>query len=309
MSKGDVSTETATEVAATHQTAETRFVDTDGVRFAFRRFGVPGAAPLVMLQHFRGNLDNWDPALTDALANQREVILVDYPGAGSSSGEFGPTIADTARRMIAFLGALDLSEVDLLGFSIGGFVAQEITLIRPALVRRLVLAATAPNGAPGMHGWRDDIAEHARTPETSGEALLYIFFAHTDTSQAKGVEFLGRFMTRTEDRDAPTSLALRDAQYDAIVEWGIPDHGALQRLTAIRCGTLIIQGDGDLMIPTSLSHLMAGLIPAAQIRIYPDAAHAFLFQYPQEVAADVNAFLAITLTEQPRRLSGLISDP
>jgi pimeloyl-ACP methyl ester carboxylesterase len=163
------------------------------------------------------------------------VILVDYPGAGSSSGEFGPTIADTARQMIDFVNALDLSEIDLLGFSIGGFVAQEIALIRPALVRRLVLAATGPKGGPGMHGWRDDIAENARTPETSGEALLYIFFAHTDTSQAKGMEFLGRFMARTDDRDAPTSLALRDAQYDAIVEWGIPDHGALQRLTAIRC--------------------------------------------------------------------------
>jgi pimeloyl-ACP methyl ester carboxylesterase len=296
VSTADVSTETATAVpvtvTATHQTAETRFVDAGGVRFAFRRFGAPGATPLVLLQHFRGNLDNWDPALTDALAGEREVILVDYPGAGSSSGEFGPTIADTARRMIAFLTVLDLSEVDLLGFSIGGFVAQEIALIRPACVRRLVLAATAPKGAPGMRGWRDDIAERARTPETSGEALLYIFFAHTDTSQAKGKEFLGRFMARTEDRDAPTSLALRDAQYDAIVEWGVPDQGALQRLTAIRCPTLVIQGDGDLMIPTRLSHLMSGLIPNAQIRIYPDAAHAFLFQEPEQVADDVNAFLA-----------------
>jgi pimeloyl-ACP methyl ester carboxylesterase len=295
MSTADASTETAAEVrvtvAATHQTAETRFVDVSGVRFAFRRFGAPCATPLVMLQHFRGNLDNWDPALTDALAAEREVILVDYPGAGSSSGEFGPSIADTARRMIAFLTALELSEVDLLGFSVGGFVAQEVALIRPALVRRLVLAATAPKGAPGMHGWRDDIAERARTPETSGEALLYIFFAHTNTSQAKGMEFLGRFMARTQDRDAPTTLALRDAQYDAIVEWGIPDHGALQRLTAIRCPALIIQGDGDLMIPTSLSHLMAGLIPDAQIRIYPDSAHAFLFQEPEQVAADVNTFL------------------
>jgi pimeloyl-ACP methyl ester carboxylesterase len=114
MSTADVSSATATEVPVTDETAETRFVDGGGVRFAFRRFGAPGATPLVMLQHFRGNLDNWDPALTDALAGEREVILVDYPGAGSSSGEFGPTIADTARQMIAFLMALELSEVDLL---------------------------------------------------------------------------------------------------------------------------------------------------------------------------------------------------
>jgi pimeloyl-ACP methyl ester carboxylesterase len=275
----------------THQTAATRYADTGGVRFAYRRFGSAGATPLVLLQHFRGNLDNWDPALTDALAGEREVVLVDYPGAGSSSGEFGPAIADTARRMIDFVTALDLTGIDLLGFSIGGFVAQEIALIRPSLVRRLVLAATGPKGGPGMHGWRPDIAERARTPETSGEDLLYIFFAHTATSQAKGMEFLGRFMARSEDRDPHTDLALRDAQYDAIVEWGIPDHAALQRLTGIRCPTLIVQGDGDLMIPTKLSHLMAGLIPDAQIRIYPDSAHAFLFQEPKQVAADVNAFL------------------
>jgi pimeloyl-ACP methyl ester carboxylesterase len=117
-------------------------------------------------------------------------------------------------------------------------------------------------------------------------------FAHTEVSQAKGTDFLARFMERREGRDAPTSDAARDAQYGAIVEWGIPDHAALQRLSGIKSRTLIIQGDGDLMIPTKLSHLMAGLIPDARIRIYPDAAHGFLFQYPTEVAADVNAFLA-----------------
>ena len=143
-----------------------------------------------------------------------------------------------------------------------------------------------------MHGWREDIAEAARLEPGTAESLLYIFFAHTKTSQAKGVEFLGRFMARSEDRDAPTSVALRDAQYDAIVEWGLPDHGALQRLTAIDAPTLIIQGDGDLMIPTKRSHLMAGLIPDAQIRIYPDSAHAFLFQEPKQVVVDISAFLA-----------------
>ena len=142
-----------------------------------------------------------------------------------------------------------------------------------------------------MHGWREDIAEAARLEPGTAESLLYIFFAPTETSRAKGGEFLARFMARSEDRDTPTTLAARDAQYDAIVEWGIPDHGALQRLTGIRSPTLIIQGDADRMIPTKLSHLMAGLIPDAQIRIYPDAAHAFLFQEPQQVAAHVNAFL------------------
>jgi pimeloyl-ACP methyl ester carboxylesterase len=141
-----------------------------------------------------------------------------------------------------------------------------------------------------MHGWREDIAAAARG-ESRPENLLYIMFAHTETSQGKGKQFLGRFLERQRDRDVATSDVARDAQYDAIVEWGIPDHSALQRLTGIKSPTLIIQGDNDLMIPTKLSHLMAGLIPDARIRIYPDAAHGFLFQYPTEVAAQINSFL------------------
>jgi pimeloyl-ACP methyl ester carboxylesterase len=274
----------------THNSAETLSVTAADVEFAYRRFGRRAEWPLVMLQHFRGNLDNWDPALTDALAAEREVILVDYAGVGSSTGQPSTSIATMARQLIAFADALDLAEVDLLGFSIGGMAAQEIALVRPALVRRLVLAATGPKGAPRMHGWREDIAAAARG-ESKPENLLYIMFAHTDSSQFKGKEFLGRFVRRQEGRDAPTSDAARDAQYDAIVDWGIPDHAALQRLAGIESPTLVIQGDGDLMIPTKLSHLLAGLIPDARIRIYPDSAHGFLFQYPCEVAADVNRFL------------------
>ena len=281
----------ATDTEATsHQTAGTRFAEAAGIKFAYRRFGAPSEPPLVMLQHFRGNLDNGDPALTDALAAEQDVILVDYAGAGGSTGEPSHTIAETARQMIAFCDALGLAAIDLLGFSIGGFVAQEMALVRPGLIRRLVLAATGPKGAPGMHGWREDIAA-ATHAESRPENLLYAFFAHSETSQAKGREFLGRFLQRREGRDVPTSDAVRDAQYDAIVEWGIPDHAALQRLTGIQCPALIIQGDNDLMIPTRLSHLMAGLIPDARIRIYPDSAHGFLFQYPVEVAAEVNGFL------------------
>ncbi|MEU2339652.1 alpha/beta hydrolase [Streptomyces sp. NPDC013172] len=276
----------------THQTAPTQFVEADGVRYAYRRLGPSGTVPLVMLQHFTGNLDNWDPALVDALAAEREVILVDYPGVASSTGTPATTVAVMAQQMITFTTALGLERIDLLGFSLGGFVAQDMALVRPRLIRRLVLAGTGPKGAPGMHGWRKDIETHARAEAPTGEDLLYIFFAHTDTSQAKGMEFLGRFMARTEDRDVPSSLASRDAQYDAVLEWGIPDHSALQRLTGIQCPTLIVQGDDDLMIPTKVSHLMAGLIPDARIHIYPDAAHASLFQYPAEAAKDVNEFLA-----------------
>ncbi|WNG23901.1 alpha/beta hydrolase [Cystobacter fuscus] len=280
---------------STAVTAKNQFIQgTNGVRYAYRRLGTASSSvpPLVLLQHFRGNLDNWDPAFVDALSARREVILFDNAGVGLSSGTVPSTVAQMTRDAIVFLEALNVKQADLLGFSLGGFIAQELALIRPALVRRLVLAGTGPKGAPGMHGWRQDIADHARRPEPGGEDLLYIFFAHTQTSQAKGVEFLGRFMQRGVERDQPSSLAARDAQYDAILDWGIPDHGKLQRLTAIQQPTFVIQGDDDLMIPTRLSHLMAGLIPNARIKIYPDSAHAFLFQYPVEVAGDVNTFLS-----------------
>jgi pimeloyl-ACP methyl ester carboxylesterase len=141
-----------------------------------------------------------------------------------------------------------------------------------------------------MHGWREDIAENARRLETSGEALLYIFFAHTETSQAKGMEFLGRFMARTEDRDPPTSLALRDGAVRRDRRVGNPRPRRARATDRDQLPDADRPGRRDLMIPTKLSHLMAGLIPDAQIRIYPDSAHAFLFQEPEQVAADVNAF-------------------
>jgi pimeloyl-ACP methyl ester carboxylesterase len=266
----------------------------NGIEYAYRRFGTSaeGEPPLVMLNHFRGNLDNWDPALVAGLAEDREVITFDNTGVGRTTGRTPSTVAEMARDAIVFLEALELEVVDLLGFSLGGFVAQEIALIRPALVRRLVLAGTGPKGAPGMHGWRQDIADHARAPQPGAEHVLYIFFVHTETSQAKGIESLQRVFAPREDLDAPTDLATRDAQYDAVLEWGIPDIAALQRLTGIRQPTLIIQGDNDLMIPTPMSHILAGLIPDAQIRIYPDAAHASLFQYPEQAAQDIQQFLS-----------------
>ncbi len=288
---------------ATSKTAATQMVTAGSVDYAYRRLGHGDDVPLVLLQHFRGNLDNWDPALVDALAAERDLILVDYPGVGSSGGDPGTSISSMARQMIAFVGALGLNRIDLLGFSIGGFVAQEMTLVRPTMVRRLVLAATGPKGAPSMHGWRHEIAAAARG-ESTPENLLYIMFAPTATSRSKGDEFLGRFLERQDARDAPSTNAARDAQYDAIVEWGIPDHAALQRLTAITCPTLVIQGDSDRMIHPKVSHLMAGLIPDAQILIYPDAAHGFLFQYPTEVAADINTFLM----DDPPRVA-VVKDP
>ena len=245
----------------------------------------------MLLQHFRGNLDSWDPALIDALARSRRVITFDNAGVGGSTGTTPDTIEQMARDAIAFVTALGTSQVDLLGFSIGGFVAQEIAL-RPALVRRLVLASSAPQGAAGMHGWAPAVIGAVGTPKTSPEEYLGVFFAPSAASQQAGKEALGRMYARKEDRDEATSWATREAQYDAVCAWGIPDHAALERVSAIEMPVFVANGDSDPMILPRYSYLLAGLIPQARLKIYPDAAHGFLFQHHAEFAADVTEFLA-----------------
>jgi len=273
-------------------TATTQFIDgANGVRYAYRRFGKAATTPLVLLPRFRGDMETWDPVLLDLWAGEREVILFNNRGVATTSGVTPSTIAEMARDMITFCEALGLKTIDLLGFSLGGFVAQDVALIRPSLVRKLVLAATAPRGGPAMHGWRKDIADAVRKDEPGAAELLYTFFKPTETSQATGVAYLGRFMQRSDGRDATSTLQTRDAHYDSVCEWGTPDHGALQRLEAISQPTFVANGDADAMIPPKLSCLMAGLIPNAQLKIYPDAGHGFLFQHNAEFGADVTAFL------------------
>jgi pimeloyl-ACP methyl ester carboxylesterase len=263
----------------------------NGVSYAYRDTGGEGAVPLVLLQHFRGNLDNWDPALVDALASARRVIALDNAGVGGSTGTTPDTIEQMARDAIAFIVAMEFSQVDLLGFSIGSFVAQQIALTRPAIVRRLVLASSAPQGAAGMHGWAPEVIGAVGTPVTSPEEYLGVFFARSSSSQQAGQEAMGRMYARTEDRDKATTWATREAQYDAVCAWGIPDHGLLQRLSALELPVFVANGDSDPMILPHYSYLLAGLIPQATVKIYPDAAHGFLFQHHAEFAADVEAFL------------------
>jgi pimeloyl-ACP methyl ester carboxylesterase len=265
----------------------------NGIDYAYRDTGGhDGAVPLVLLQHFRGNLDSWDPALVDALARSRRVITFDNTGVGGSSGTTADTIEQMARDTIAFITALGLGEADLLGFSIGSFVAQEIVLRRPALVRRLVLASSAPKGAAGQHGWAREVIGAIGTPQTSPEEYLGVFFAPSPSSQQAGQEALGRMYARTEDRDGATSWETREAQYDAVCAWGIPDHPALERMSAIELPVFVANGDSDPMIRPRYSYLLAGLIPGARLKIYPDSAHGFLFQHHAEFGADVTEFLS-----------------
>jgi pimeloyl-ACP methyl ester carboxylesterase len=282
-----------TTLAASYVDAETQTLSaSNDVTYAYRSTGGGDATPVVALQHFRGNLDNWDPALIDAVASGRRVITFDNRGVAASTGTTPNTIEQMALDAIDFIDALNLGEVDLLGFSIGSFVAQEIALVRPAAVRKVVLASSAPKGASGMHGWAPDVIGAVGKPETSGEEYLSVFFAGSDTSQAAGQQVVGRlFGARTADRDAATTWQTRLAQYDAVCTWGQPNHSLLERVSAIEKPVFVANGDSDPMILPHYSYLLAGLIPGAQLKIYPDSAHGFLFQHHAEFAADVDAFL------------------
>lgn len=265
----------------------------NGVRYSYRDTGGhEDTAPLVLLQHFRGNLDNWDPALIDPLASRRRVVMFDNAGVGGSGGTTPDTIEQMTRDAIAFIAAMEFREVDLLGFSIGSFVAQEIALARPALVRRLVLASSAPQGASGMHGWAPEVIGAVGAPRPNPEGYLGVFFTPSSSSRRAGKEALQRMNTRTEDRDQATTWATREAQYDAVCRWGVPDHASLQRVSALDMPVFVANGDSDPMILPRYSYLLAGLLPHAQLKIYSDAAHGFLFQHHAEFAADVEAFLA-----------------
>jgi pimeloyl-ACP methyl ester carboxylesterase len=262
----------------------------NGIEYAYRHLG-KGEIPLVLLQHFRGNLDNWDPALVDALASNRRVVTFDNTGVGATTGTTPNTIEAMAHDAIAFVEAMSFGRIDLLGFSIGSFVAQEIALIRPDLLRRVVLASSAPQGAAGMHGWAPDVIGAVGQPETNPEGYVGVFFAHSATSREAGQQAGARIFGRTTERDEPTTWQTRQAQYDAVCTWGIPNHSLLERVAAIDLPVFVANGDSDPMILPRYSYLLAGLLPNARITIYPDSAHGFLFQHHGRFAADVNAFL------------------
>jgi pimeloyl-ACP methyl ester carboxylesterase len=279
--------------AATGYAATTsqRITADNAIEYAYRELG-QSDVPLVLLQHFRGNLDNWDPALIDALAAERGVVTFDNVGVGATDGRTPNTIEAMAHGAIAYLDAMSFERVDLLGFSIGSFVAQEIALIRPDLLRRVVLASSAPQGAAGMHGWAPEVIAAVGAPETSTQGYISVFFAPTKTSLEAGQQAAGRiFGGRSADRDKPTTWQTREAQYDAVCAWGIPNHALLERVTAIDLPVFVANGDSDPMILPRYSYLLAGLLPDARLKIYPDSAHGFLFQHHSEFAADVHAFL------------------
>ena len=259
-------------MTATHGYAEAsikRVTAGNGIEYAYRDLGA-GDLPLVLLQHFRGNLDNWDPALIDDLAAERRVVTFDNAGVGATTGVTPNTVEAMAYDAIAFFDAMSFQRADLLGFSLGSFVAQAIALIRPDLPRRIVLASSAPQGAAGMHGWAPDVISAVGEPEANPQGYLDVFFAPTSTSREAGQQATGRIFGRTTNRDEPTTWHTRQAQYDAVCAWGIPNHSLLQRLAAIDRPVFVANGDSDPMILPRYSYLLAGLLPNARLKIYPD---------------------------------------
>jgi pimeloyl-ACP methyl ester carboxylesterase len=265
----------------------------NGIDYAYRDTADAGdgATPLVVLQHFRGNLDNWDPLLIDALSSSRRVVAFDNVGVGGSSGTTPHRIDQMAIDAIAFVAALGVEQIDLLGFSIGSFVAQEISLTRPELVRKVILASSAPQGAAGMHGWAPEVIDAVGKPEPDPDGYLGVFFTESASSRSAGQQSLQRIFGPRSEPDQPTTWQTRQAQYDAVCAWGIPNHSLLQRVDAIDMPVFVANGDSDPMILPRYSYLLAGLIPDARLKVYPDSAHGFLFQHYAEFAADVGDFL------------------
>jgi pimeloyl-ACP methyl ester carboxylesterase len=270
--------------------APTEFVTAAGTRFAYRQVGPRGGIPLVVLNHWGAILDNFDPRIIDGLAASHHVIAVNYRGIGASGGSAPLTIDDMARDAIALIHALGHDEIDLMGFSLGGMVAQDVVLKAPDLVRKLILTGTGPAGGEGI----------AKVGAVSWPLILkglftfrdpktFLFFTSTANGRAAAKAFVARTKERKTSRDkGPTPRAFL-RQLRAIHAWGrqLP-----QDLTRIRIPVLVVNGENDIMVPTPNSHDMARRIPGADLVIYPDAGHGGIFQYHTQFVPKALAFLA-----------------
>jgi len=271
----------------------TQFIETKLETYAYRRFGGGAAPPLICLQHFTGTLDNWDPAVTDPLARDREVILFENAGVGRSTGEVPTTIRGMAAHLLAFAEALGLTRVDLLGFSLGGMVAQEAALIRPSLVRRMLLVGTAPEGGEDiMHLEKPELRRILEDPNLTGlEILVKLFFAPSESSQAAGQAFANRLAARTDDREPLSGPKVAQAQIAAFRAWEQVEgerFGALGRITQ---PCLVVNGFLDSMIPVRNSYMLAEHLPNAMLLAYPDAGHGSLFQFHESFVRQATLFL------------------
>jgi pimeloyl-ACP methyl ester carboxylesterase len=271
------------------ETTPTHFVTTEAARFAYRTLG--SGSPLVLLQRFRGTLDDWDPALLNLLASERQVIIFDNAGIGSSSGSTPATIGAMAADAAHFLRALSLSQVDVLGWSMGGMVAQSLALQEPDLVRRLILAGTAGPDIPGTLRLSSDVLKVAAKPANTSDDLLYLFFPETPEGRAAGAASLGRIAQRQGPADPLVAQPSWVTQLTASGAFITGQEIAYTQLAQLYQPTLVANGDSDIMLPPVDSELLAELLPNAELALYPGAGHGFLFQRHAEFGRRALEFL------------------
>ena len=270
-------------------TVPTRSVEGRGIRFAYRRWGKPGGLPLVFMQYFSANLDDWDPQVTDGLAADYDVILFDNAGVASSGGETPGTVSEMTRHAVAFCGALGLKKFNVVGFSLGGMIAQQLALDHPDRVNRVVLLGTGPRGGEGMT-FTELSAEERADPE---QFLLAAFFSPTDASQAAGRAYLKRLAARTRDRDLPVSTKTAEAQLHAIREWGaVTSSGRYATLPKIKHPTLVVHGTKDVVVQPVNAFILAEHLPDAQLIMYPDSSHGAQYQHAKLFLNHAKLFLS-----------------
>ncbi|RFU77531.1 alpha beta-hydrolase [Trichoderma arundinaceum] len=287
---------------ATYENAPTQFLEQNGIKYAFRKFGAKSGTPLLYLIHFRGTMDTWDPSVIDPVAKSRPVILFDNAGVGHSSGEVPHTVRGMADHVAVFLKALKPGgPVDILGFSIGGYIAQMVALNHPELVRKLVIAGSGPSHGPQIQPLGDDIAATAIAPP-SQEGFQALFFPYTPAGKAASQKFWKNANTRKGTPTDPRREWITGdgilGQGTALKKWNSeapegsdPLDGSFDRLGELKHTTLIVQGHTDVMVPTIGSFIMQQRMPNAQLIIYPDSGHGSIFQYADLFVGHLTQFL------------------
>src|SRR5437763_4635340 len=269
----------------------TRTITAGGVAFAYRELGAnnPGT-PVVFLIHLAAVLDNWDPRLVDGLATSHHVITFDTRGVGASSGAPASSIEQMATDAITFIRAMGFEQVDLFGFSMGGMIAQEIVLMEPHLVRKMIIAGTGPAGGEGISKVaRVTYLDIVRGFLTRQDPKQFLFFTRTPNGIRAGKEFLARLKERSENRDKEATVTVLQAQLKALRRWGSKEPADLSK---IQQPVLVANGDSDRMVPTKNTHDLARRLPHSDLIIYPDAGHGGVFQFHADFVPKALAFLA-----------------
>ena len=276
-------------LSTTYKDAPTRTVDVGGTRFAYRQLGTDTGVPVIFLHHLAAVLDNWDPRVIDGIAARHRVITFDNRGVGASQGSTPDSIEAMARDAVAFIRSLGFEQVDLLGFSMGGFVAQVMAQKEPHLVRKIILAGTGPAGGEGIDKVTSvTIRDTIKAVLTFKDPKYYLFFTTTANGKGAARKFLKRLKERTDNRDQPISISSFRAHLKAIHAWGLAEPSDL---TDIQQPVLVANGEDDRMVPSSNSADLAHRLPHAQLILYPDAGHGGIFQYHEAFVPEALKFL------------------